>query len=112
MRGMDSTTGKPLEGLAHLRQSIREILSTRIGSRVLNRTFGSQLFYLIDAPLNRSTLMDIYAATADALGQWEPRLEVTAVSATSPEAGELSIDLTGIYLPDGRVVTIEGIEVR
>jgi phage baseplate assembly protein W len=56
MRGIDANTGKALSGLAHLRQSVTDILSTPIGSRVMRREYGSQLFRLIDAPLNRSTL--------------------------------------------------------
>ena len=31
MQGMDATTGKLLTGEAHLRQSIRDILTTRVG---------------------------------------------------------------------------------
>ena len=112
MRGIDSNTGKSLDGLDHLRQSIRDILTTRIGSRVLLRQYGSQLFELIDAPLNRSTVMDLYAATVDALQRWEPRLEVTSLKASMPEVGVVLIDVSGNYLPDGRAITLEGIEVR
>lgn len=112
MRGTDANTGKPLAGLDHLRQSIRDILTTRVGSRVLNREYGSQLFSMIDAPLNKSTVMDIYAATADALDRWEPRLRLTSVNAAMPSPGVLLVDLSGIYIPDGRAITIDGIEIN
>lgn len=112
MRGIDADNGKALAGIEHLRQSVRDILSTPIGSRVLRREFGSQLFQLIDAPMNRSTVMDLYAATADALARWEPRLQLTKVQAAMPEPGVVVLDLTGVYLPDGQVVTLDGIEVR
>lgn len=112
MRGLDANTGKSLEGIAHLRQSVRDILSTPIGSRVLRRDYGSQLFRLIDAPLNRSTVMDLYAATADALQRWEPRFKLTSVKASMSTPGAVALDLTGIYLPDGRAITLDGIEVR
>lgn len=112
MRGIESTTGKPLAGIDHLRQSIRDILTTPIGSRVLRRTYGSQLFQLIDAPLNRSSIMDLYAATADALARWEPRLRLTKVQAAMPQPGVVVLDLTGVYVPEGRVITLDGIEVR
>ena len=112
MRGIDSNTGKPLAGIDHLRQSIRDILTTPIGSRVLRRTYGSQLFQLIDAPLNRSSIMDLYAATADALARWEPRLRLTKVQAAMPQPGVVVLDLTGVYVPEGRVITLDGIEVR
>lgn len=112
MRGIDAKTGKSLSGLEHLRQSVRDILTTPIGSRVLRRQYGSQLFQLIDAPLNRSTVMDLYAATADALARWEPRFRLTKVTASMPTVGVVVLDLVGVYLPDGQVITLSGIEVR
>jgi phage baseplate assembly protein W len=62
--------------------------------------------------MNRSTIMDLYAATAAALRRWEPRLRLTSVKATSSSPGVVVLDLVGIYLPDGRAVTLDGIEVR
>ena len=110
MRGMDKHTGKPLEGFAHLKQSITDILTTPIGSRVMRRDYGSNLFSLIDAPLNSQTLLSIYVATAEALIKWEPRIKVKKVNATSAnESGDLKISLEGEYLPDGQTITIDGI---
>jgi phage baseplate assembly protein W len=111
MRGINANTGKSFSGLAHLQQSVTDILSTPIGSRVMRREYGSQLFRLIDAPLNRSTVMDLYAATAEALRRWEPRFRLTNVQASQPEPGRVTLDLTGIYLPEGREISLEGIEV-
>lgn len=112
MNGTNANTGAPLGGLEHLRQSVRDILTTPIGSRVMRREYGSQLFLLVDAPLNRSTIMDIYAATADALKRWEPRIKVKSVKLNSNLAGSILIDLVGDYLPDGKTVRIDGIQVR
>jgi len=95
-----------------LRQSIVDILSTPIGSRVMRREYGSQLFSLIDAPLNRSSVMDLYAATAEALKRWEPRFVLTKIQASMPDSGTVLLDLTGNYLPDGQQVTLQGIEVK
>ncbi|CAG2144417.1 hypothetical protein LMG31506_03001 [Cupriavidus yeoncheonensis] len=112
MNGIDATTGTALGGLAHLRQSIRDILTTPIGSRVMRREYGSRLFKLVDAPLNRATILDIYAATADALARWEPRFKLTKTSIASTDGGAVVLDLTGEYLPDGRTVTLDGIKVK
>ncbi|HEV2681321.1 MAG TPA: GPW/gp25 family protein, partial [Rhodanobacter sp.] len=78
----------------------------------MRRTYGSDLFALLDRPLNVSTRMDLIAATADALSLWEPRLQVTKVDVTQPSAGQILIDVTGIYLPDGVPVRIDGIAVN
>jgi len=111
MNGSDSTTGKALSGLNHLRQSIRDILTTPIGSRVMRREYGSRLYELVDAPLNEATTLEIYAATAEALARWEPRFKITRVSATSASPGKITIDLQGEYTPNGEPVNFDGIEV-
>ena len=112
MQGTSALTGKPLGGIDHLRQSIRDILTTPIGSRVMRRDYGSDLFKLIDAPMNRATLLKIYTATAAAIAKWEPRFKLRTVTASSAAPGAIVLDMVGEYLPDGQVVTLDGIEVR
>lgn len=111
--GMHATSGMHLEGLAHLRQSIRDILTTRVGERVMRRAYGSRLPELVDAPLNRFTLLAIIRESALALAQWEPRIKVRKIQIESIEAGRVSIALEGDYIPhDGtlrRPVRLEGI---
>lgn len=111
MDGTSALTGKSLGGIDHLRQSIRDILTTPIGSRVMRREYGSRVIRLIDAPVNRLTLMEIYAATAEALAKWEPRLRLEQVQAVSAEPGRLELVVYGEYLPDGQPVTIDGIVI-
>lgn len=119
MNGTSALDGKPLSGINHLRQSIRDILGTPLGSRVGRRWYGSELFKVVDAPINRATLADIYRATAVALsaanpltGQpVEPRFVLQKVSVSSASPGFLELDLTGDYLPEGRTITLDGINV-
>lgn len=112
MRGTDAKTGKPLEGIAHLRQSVRDILTTPLGSRVMRRDYGSRLFALVDAPLNDQTKVEIFAATAEALVKWEPRLLVQQVAVRSVEAGRIDVDLTAVYVPTGEPVFLDGISLK
>lgn len=109
--GMNVLNGRYLTGLDHLKQSIADILNTPIGSRVMRRDYGSKLFSLIDAPLNRGTLVDIYAATAEALMKWEDRLLVSAVDITSAKLGQITLKITGKYVLDGKTVQLDGIVV-
>jgi len=37
MTGIDASTGKALGGIAHVRQSVRDILTTPLGTRVMRR---------------------------------------------------------------------------
>lgn len=112
MNGTNAATGKRLGGFEHLRQSIRDILTTPIGSRVMRREYGSKVMRLIDAPMNRSTLLEVYAAVTEALERWEPRFRLELVQATSAVPGRLELDVSGIYLPDGQSITLEGIVVQ
>lgn len=111
--GLNMINGRAVSGLDHLRQSVRDILMTPIGSRVMRRDYGSGLADLIDQNLTPLTLAQIYAASVDALRKWEPRLRVARVQAEAlpeeMEDGRLSITVDGIYLPEGREITLDGV---
>ena len=79
MIGVDASTGRALDGLAHLGQSIGDILMTPLGSRVMRRDYGSLLPDLIDQPFNDVTRLRLYGATALALMRWEPRIRLIRV---------------------------------
>ncbi|MFB9136715.1 GPW/gp25 family protein [Vibrio olivae] len=112
MIGMDMNTGKRLSGVEHLKQSIRKLLSTPLGSRVMRRNYGSKLFELIDNPTNPETVADIISATAEALNTWEPRIRVNRVEVRSASKGKVTLAITGIYLPNGESITMEGIQIE
>jgi uncharacterized protein len=112
MDGMSAQNGRRLGGIDHLRQSITDILTTPIGTRVMRRDYGSRLFELVDAPMNSETLLNLYAATAGALARWEPRFRLERTLATSAAPGRVELTVTGEYLPDGRNVTIDGLVVQ
>ena len=109
---MSRDTGKTVEGIEHLRQSIIDILTTPIGSRVMRRDYGSRLFELIDAPVNRETLVDYYAAVAEALDLWEPRIQLQQVDITSAKVESIELSITGKYLIDGQAVSLDGIVIN
>lgn len=112
MKGMDATTGRVLSGIDHLKQSVRDILTTPIGSRVMRREYGSRLFDLIDNPANPETVADIVAESAQALKKWEKRIEVSRVLVTSAQPGAVMLTIEGKYKPNGESITLEGIEVK
>ena len=112
MQGMDAETGRPLGGLSHLRQSIRDILTTRIGTRVMRRDYGSDLPALVDRPMNPALAMDVYAATAKALRRWEPRFRLRRMAIAEARPGAVSLYLEGDYLPEGREINLDGIVIE
>ena len=95
MTGMDAATGAPLTGDAHLAQSIGDILTTPIGSRVMRRDYGSALFELLDAPVNALTRLRLFAATAVALARWEPRLRLTRVGLDARAGARVVLAIEG-----------------
>lgn len=96
MLGMNADTGRALTDRQHLAQSIADVLSTPIGSRVMRREYGSYLPDLVDWPHNGPTRLQAYAATAMALMRWEPRIRLTRVQLSlGDQPGESVLDLEG-----------------
>ena len=111
MQGINADTGRPLDGIDHLRQSVRDILTTPVGSRVLRRDYGSRILELVDQPFSPALRMAIQAETVGAILKWEPRIEVDEVRLRSHAPGEVVLDVSGIYVPDGREIYVEGVLV-
>lgn len=109
MNGVNRQTGKRLSGTAHLRQSVIDILTTPVGSRVLLRDYGSDIPDLVDAPQDDQTRLKIIAATASALSRWEPRLKLSRVIVAFVRGGGCNVTIEGINKETGGTVTIEEI---
>ena len=83
MKGMCAKTGKILEGVAHLQQSVSDIVLTPIATRIERRNYGSDVPELLDQPDTPYTRIRIFSAAAHALGIWEPRLRITEIQMVS-----------------------------
>lgn len=93
---MNRHTGRALDEDAHIRQSIRDILTTPIGSRVMRRDYGSLIPDLIDQPTNPANRLRLIAATVMAIINWEPRVQVTSATLAIDLQGNVQIDLEAI----------------
>lgn len=60
-------------------QAIRIILTTRPGERVMRPTFGCRLYELVFAPINLETIALARRYVEEAVGMWEPRIELVQV---------------------------------
>ncbi|MCX5571482.1 GPW/gp25 family protein [Kaistia nematophila] len=102
--GFGRDAGAALSGFDHVRQSIGVILTTPIGSRVMRREFGSELFDLIDRPMTDQVILAIYAAAVMAIARWEPRYAVLGCTLSQASAdGIISLQLSGVYYPRGHL---------
>lgn len=96
MAGMNRDNGTSLaDRMAHIQQSLFDILTTPVGSRVMRRDYGSVLPDLIDHPLNRKTVLRLYAATAMAVMRWEPRLQISSIRFVTPVEASAVIEVVG-----------------
>ena len=111
MIGMNKHTGQAIDGLDHLKQSIEDILTTPVGSRVMRRDYGCDLFSLIDQPYSQAWVGDVTMAVSQALLRWEPRFELQSVAVEQIAVGQVNLDLNGIYLLNGQSVTLDGIVI-
>lgn len=93
--GMDRATGEALLDEAHISQSLRDILMTPVGTRVMRRDYGSLLSALLDQPQNPALRLQIMAACYMALLKWEPRITLSALNFETRYNGEMIVELTG-----------------
>jgi phage baseplate assembly protein W len=98
MTGMSRDTGARIDFDTHLSQSIMDILLTPIGTRVMRRSYGSEILALIDAPINGTTLVDLFMGVAEALDRWEPRFVLARVQVLAASPGRVTLALEGRVL--------------
>lgn len=108
MIGTNANTGRALSGVAHLWQSIADILLTPVGSRVMRRDYGSLLTQLIDQPFTGATAVRLYSSVAEALMRWEPRIRVLRVALDrGASTGEFTITVNALRLDTGTANTLQ-----
>jgi phage baseplate assembly protein W len=76
----DGRGGIALSGdMTEIEQAINIILGTGLGERVMRPDFGCKIHDLAFAPINAHTLGLVQRYVEDAIGWWEPRVELMAV---------------------------------
>lgn len=77
---MNANTGRMMSERDHIRQSIADILFTRLGTRVQREQYGSIIPDLMDSPIRGEVLaMTIASGVFMALATYEPRINITNV---------------------------------
>ena len=105
LTGVNRQSGRPLAGYEHLKQSIADILTTPVGSRVMRPEYGSHLPRMVDLPVNKGWISAVQAEIARSLGRWEPRLKLSRVNVLAVVDGRVDMVIYGEYL--GESVLIE-----
>lgn len=83
------------DGAADLNSSLRVILMTAPGERVMRPAFGCRIWELLFEPINANTIGLMTEAIREAVGRWEPRVELddVVVEPDGQRAGAVSIRL-------------------
>jgi len=113
MSGIESMTGTEIDEMAHIRQSIQDILLTLPGERVMRREYGSWLRFLIDAPQDPITMMDIHVASIGAIRRWEPRVRIRDLRAIeASDTGRLTLTLSAVHAVTGAPVSFSDLRFQ
>ncbi|MGE3856403.1 MAG: GPW/gp25 family protein [Dehalococcoidia bacterium] len=72
-------------GTEEVDAALRMILSTAHGERVMRPDFGCRIWDLLFHPLDANTIGQMEQAVRDAVGQWEPRVDLEGVRAVPDE---------------------------
>ncbi|MEM0998968.1 MAG: GPW/gp25 family protein [Bacteroidota bacterium] len=79
-------------------QSLRLIIFTHLGERMMNQEFGCKLGTYRFAPMNQTNITLMQDAIRSAIVQWEPRITLNSVEVDTTEAVDgklmLSLDYT------------------
>ncbi|MFP3907172.1 MAG: GPW/gp25 family protein [Acidimicrobiales bacterium] len=84
-------------GAAELDSSMRVIISTAPGERLMRPTFGCRIWDLLFEPINGNTLGLMAFAVREAIAQWETRVEVDQVDVVPDPDREGMVVITVDY---------------
>ena len=80
-------------GEDNMRESIRVILMTEFGERVMRENFGCGLRQYLFEPNTVTTRQRIQNSISQALAQWEPRVAVDAVAVDPDDADPRRVNI-------------------
>lgn len=96
--GVDPVTGRIAlsEYEQDIRESIRIILATAPGERLMRPDFGCGIHELVFSTISRITLGQFESRIRQSIIKWEPRVEIVRLDISTKDAanGKLEIQLT------------------
>ena len=90
--------------LADIKQSIKDILLTPLGSRVMLPDYGSRIFELIDRKVDDEFRADLACYVIEAVEKWETRVKIDEVKLISLKDHRLNFK---IILTSGDEIGVE-----
>ncbi len=93
---------KVKEGINLIKDSIKQILTTRKGERVMLRNFGSNLHKLIFEPSDELLEELVRVEVEEVIKEWEPRVEIVDVQ-TERQGHEVRVGITFRVIATGDI---------
>lgn len=103
---MSRYNGSEISELEHIRQSLEDIATTPIGSRLMRREYGTLLASLMDQPIGQALYLKIYSTLYSAYVRWEDRIEISQISVAELNKGQLILDVIGFLKTNGNEVNM------
>ena len=103
---MSRKSGRQLSEMDHIKQSISDILTTPIGSRIMRRDYGSIIADLIDQPKSEVLILKLFSAIYTAITKWENRISIEHIRVIDVSGGTLVIDLEAVYLLKNQAINL------
>ncbi|MBJ9109969.1 GPW/gp25 family protein [Citrobacter sp. FDAARGOS_156] len=94
--GMNPNGTGTLNDTDQLWNSVKDILTTPLASRVMRRDYGSLVPDLIDEPQNDATRLQCMSAAVIALTRWETRIALNTIDIRWSNDGRAVAELSGI----------------
>ena len=86
-----------VEGDANIEQSLRVLLMTELGERVMRATFGCDAPRLVFSPGSVQYLQLLETTVREAVHDWEPRVTLEGVTAEAIPGDETRVNVTIDY---------------
>lgn len=99
---MSRQSGTELSEIDHIRQSIEDIISTPIGSRLMRRDYGTQVANLLDQPTSEALYLKCYSTIYSSILRWEPRVQINQLYISEVNEGQTVLNLEGTLAQSGQ----------
>ena len=95
-----------LTEIEHINQSLEDIATTPIGSRLMRRDYGTLLANLIDQPISEVLYLKIYSTLYTAYVRWEDRVDISQMNVVDIKNGQLILDIVGFLKTNGNEINM------
>ena len=103
---MSRYNGSDLTEIEHINQSLEDIATTPIGSRLMRRDYGTLLANLIDQPISEVLYLKIYSTLYTAYVRWEDRVDISQMNVVAIKNGQLILDIVGFLKTNGNEINM------